>query len=325
MSNILHKGVPINASTLDNVPTPQKDVEDDEYATLPLPSGGVFYPSDVKDILVRRFDILDIDKMSSAKKSANMGDYIRAIGATVSVPVEMLTQDDFQFLCFWHRVNSYPTRPLQLKWECTNEKHKSFAALEPYEGMSEDDKLDLEDAKRFVTNTVTIRNSSEISINKMTMERYNKLKDWLTDPTRHTKDFIFMPPVVGDLIEFSEISQAQLKHLKLSELDTTPENLETVLDEINDATQDDTIIRIASNLNAKYGVTLTDRMAYVREQTARNRRTFSTAFLSDLETFEELSNHSVNESYKGTCKYRGCKQAVNLSVDFDLFNFFPFV
>ena len=289
------------------------------------PSKCVFYPKDVNCLYVRRFGIDDIDALSTAKNASNMVGMIKAIGATITAPIEMLTQDDFKALCFWHRINSFPRKPLTFTWECNNHSHIATSKLEITPDMDQDQRDAIDDARRFLKNRQVLSGVDSIHGNPMTTARYKTLTDFYKDKERYTYPLIFMPATVATMIEFAELTNIQMKNAKLQELDLNDDNLETVLEELASITSNDVILRVASHLPSNYGFTLVERMEYLRNDIKENREKYGTEFLDDLDTFTDLVDHDLSEMVKGKCKFGGCKQAVDLPIEFDLFNFFPHV
>lgn len=291
-----------------------------------VPSNCAFYPKEVTSIFARPFDIEDISAMSTAKNAQDLPSFIRAVGKTLSVPVDIITQDDFHAICFWHRINSYPSKPLTLSWTCGNVKHLELANKSLPPNASDEMKEDVDDAKKSLKNRKTFAPNHPIEINEITQERFNAMAKWLKDPNRHSQPHLFLPPTVGDMIEFAEMTKLALRNKRLQDLELTEENLEQVLDEVIDVTANDTLMDIATHLNpAKCGITLDQRISFIRENTKKDPNLYNTTFLADLEVFKELCDHSVHEIVKGKCAYRGCGQQVEIPLSFDLFNFFPFV
>lgn len=324
-----YEGSNVNQQTSNN--NPQNAVSEvlniseptKHHSEFDPPSKCIFYPKEVDRLYVRRFDLSDLDKLSTAKNASNMVGMIRAIGETITAPVEMLTQDDFKALCFWHRVNSYPRKPLVFNWECTNHKHVTTAKLEITPDMDQDQLDAIDDARRFLKNRMHLDGIKSISGNPMTMARFHALRDWLKDPERYTHPHIFQPATVATMIEFVELTSLKMKNAKLQELELNDDNLETVLEELTAVTSNDIILRAATHLPNTFGLTLVDRMTNLRREIKLHPEKYGSEFLYDLDQYEDLCNHDLSDVIKGTCKYGGCKQAIDLPVEFDLFNFFP--
>lgn len=296
------------------------------HIRVKVPSNCVFYGKDVTSIFACPFDVNHIAAMSTAKNSQDLPAFIRAIGATLNVPIESLTQDDFYAVCFWHRINSYPSKPLTLSWTCGAVKHVELANKIAPPNATPELLEEIDDAKKGLKNRKSFAPNHPIEINEMTQARFTKMATFLKDKNRKSYPHIFYAPTVGDMIEFAEMTKLALRNKRLSDLELSEENIEQVLDEVIDVTADNTIVDIATHLNPTIcGATLEQRMDYIREHAKVDPDTYNSEFLDDLETFKELCDHSVSEIIKCKCAYRGCGQQVEIPLNFDLFNFFPFV
>lgn len=298
----------------------------DSHVRVAVPSNCVFYPQEITAIYARPFHIGDINAMATAKNAHDLPSFIRAIGKSLSVPVETLTQDDFQAVCYWHRINSYPRKPLTVTWNCSEPTHVGRANLVLLESATQEQRDMVEDAKAGIKNSKTLK-TTDLTVHSITRERFDEISRFLKSPDRQSSPFLLMPPTVADMIEFAEITKVELRHKKINEMELNEENLETVLNEITEMTADDIFVRVASFLAPipKYGVTLGERIKFVTEQVELNPQQFDAGFLEDLDIYEDLVAHGVSEVVSSKCKYRGCGHAVDITIDFDLFNFFPYV
>ena len=289
------------------------------------PSRCVFYPKNVLSIYVRRFDLADINALSSSKNAADLAGMIRAIGRTINIPIEILTQYDFKALCFWHRVNSFPRKPLQINYECPNIHHALKTKMEITPDMSQDEQDDIKDAKQFFKNRYVLNGLKDLNGSQFTEERYEKLIEFYRDKERYSYPHVLLPATVGSMIEFTELAKLQMRNAKLQELDLNDQNLETVLDELVSVTSDDIIVRLANHMPLSFGATLLERMTNIKKAIETNPDKFGTEFLDDLDMFDELVDHELSETVKTKCKYGGCEHAIELNLEFDLFGFFPHV
>lgn len=102
--------VPKTISTPDSPPPSFGD----DWQAVGLPSAGLagYNPT----IFVRRFGLADLARLSAARAQESITLLSLAIGATLSMPVSLMTTDDFHFILYWHRKNSYLQMPWNVKW-----------------------------------------------------------------------------------------------------------------------------------------------------------------------------------------------------------------
>lgn len=89
----------------------------DKHVTLEtLPSD--FHPYPFKELKIRPFGVTEL-KMVARAIEYKSNDYIRqAVDACINVPVDILTIPDYHFLWYWLRIESYPSTPYYMPWEC---------------------------------------------------------------------------------------------------------------------------------------------------------------------------------------------------------------
>ena len=82
-----------------------------------LPSN--YYEYDFKELWIRPFTPNEARLLHMARVSGNLTYVISAIAATLSVPVSKLLIEDFEFCMYWLRMQSYPSKPFNITWTCT--------------------------------------------------------------------------------------------------------------------------------------------------------------------------------------------------------------
>lgn len=84
-----------------------------------LPTG--FAPYEFERIYLREFSVAELKLLFVGMHSRvrPIEHIIRAVQLCCSVPVEELTDGDFEFVLAWLRLHSYPKAPLQVSWKCT--------------------------------------------------------------------------------------------------------------------------------------------------------------------------------------------------------------
>lgn len=91
-------------------------VKDANYVRVDLPSKHVFYP--FKDIWIRPFKIKELSKIWLATQENSFTHLVDAMDATIAEGADLrdLLPQDFKFLMYWHRINSYPRSPFTIEW-----------------------------------------------------------------------------------------------------------------------------------------------------------------------------------------------------------------
>jgi hypothetical protein len=90
---------------------------DGRYVLLSdLPTGYLYYT--FKDLWVRPFTPNEARLLHMAKVSGNLTYLISAVAACLSQPINKLIIEDFEFVLYWLRMNSYPNRPFSVTWTC---------------------------------------------------------------------------------------------------------------------------------------------------------------------------------------------------------------
>lgn len=93
------------------------------FVDITLPSNFVFYP--FKSLAVRTFKAQDQAKCIRAAKEGRFRHLVEAISGTLQSDVSAhdLTHQDFYFVMYWHRTNSFGKSPYIHKALCENEQH----------------------------------------------------------------------------------------------------------------------------------------------------------------------------------------------------------
>lgn len=90
--------------------------KDANYVRVDLPSKHVFY--DFQDVFIRPFKIKELSKIWLATQENSFTHLVDAMDATLADGVDLrdLLPQDFKFLMYWHRINSYPRSPFTIDW-----------------------------------------------------------------------------------------------------------------------------------------------------------------------------------------------------------------
>lgn len=92
------------------------DTTDVDWVRFEPVSGCIFYNQ--SEIFVRRFNLVDTIRVTTAMENKDISGFIDAIGACVREPfnVRDMTYPDFTYLLYWHWFNSYTKVPHDLEW-----------------------------------------------------------------------------------------------------------------------------------------------------------------------------------------------------------------
>lgn len=103
------------AQRMDSPKNPQMESVD-------LPSLFAFYP--FKKLFIRKFNVDDLLKIYDARAKRRFRHLVEAVSGTLhQVSAFDLTLEDFWYLLYWHRLNSYRKSPYKIDWLCSAPGH----------------------------------------------------------------------------------------------------------------------------------------------------------------------------------------------------------
>lgn len=85
-----------------------------EWTRQDLPSKGV--PYDFMEVFLRPLSATGLSKISASVKNNSYPMLVDALDTCINVDIRSLTPEDFNFVMFWVRLNSYPAKPMQIPW-----------------------------------------------------------------------------------------------------------------------------------------------------------------------------------------------------------------
>lgn len=96
-----------------------------EALLVSLP-GDRLYPEECR---IQTFTYGDASTLSLLPKTQDTTKLFEVIGRRLSIDVKMLTLQDFWFILYWQRINSYSSFPVKLPWTCPHCKTKNIDEL----------------------------------------------------------------------------------------------------------------------------------------------------------------------------------------------------
>jgi hypothetical protein len=94
---------------------------DSRYQSVGLPSNFYFYPFDT--LSIRPFELAELKKIWRAYTQKEFKAIVEAINACIDQDAQLLTEDDFRFLMYWQRTNSYKSSTYTVPLECKDKAH----------------------------------------------------------------------------------------------------------------------------------------------------------------------------------------------------------
>ena len=269
------------------------------HEDVTLPSEFVSY--DWKDIQVRRFNIEELRSIVRARTTGNLRHLVRAVDATLTRPVTELTQGDFWFIMYWHRINSYKKSPFVLDWTCTAKEHLEKIAQE----MASPDSL---------RNLLTI-NKSNLETVSIDVEAYGKLADDIESEygvevrPQNVVDFISALDEDEEREFLQKREQERAKKRVGEAIEEADVDLFLSQSEKSETAGEEEDIafmyRYAALIDAP--TSLKERVEILNAQ--------DPSLLTDLEAFLAVADHGVKESWKVTCKECGASKTIEQSLD----------
>lgn len=87
----------------------------EEWIRQGLPSKGV--PYDFSEVFLRPLTTSALSKLSAASKNKSYSMLVDALDSCINVDIRDLTPQDFTFVMYWIRLNSYPNTPISVPWK----------------------------------------------------------------------------------------------------------------------------------------------------------------------------------------------------------------
>jgi len=94
---------------------------DADYVNISLPSNFHFY--DFKTLSIRPLKAKEILKIYKASRTNSFLMLVQAIAPCIDKDIMKLTIGDFWSVMYWLKLNSFTKSPIQVTWECRDEKH----------------------------------------------------------------------------------------------------------------------------------------------------------------------------------------------------------
>ena len=188
--------------------------EEKEGHIVELPSQGIFYPNKKKHIIVNLLKIKHVEMLYTVvnnpdeyEKYERLVAVINSCIASEDIDAYSLTVDDFKYILYWLRINSFPRSPQAVSWEqngkienriinesnldlvILNESKKPLYAFLDYERTQDRifalrEKANLNDYIRDNFSFISGKNSEE------KLENFRKLPvDYIIDIKMHRKTF----------------------------------------------------------------------------------------------------------------------------------------
>lgn len=302
---------------------PKQGVDVDEgkpsigHELLELGSRNFFYPFD--KVWCRPFSIMELNSLNFARKSGKIRPYVDALTACLNVDAGLLTPSDFYQVAYWLRLNSYPTRPFSIPWECRKPAHLALANR-PTTGLTEDEVEEITLAKASLSNVTPVK-SNEVIVNVLEDEALSKIADHVKAVAMKPHGILLAMTTMSDLIEEAELMEQHIRNEKARMNGIEITDIDEVLEGIIDNQQDELYVELASHIHRSYGSTLADRIKYLIQVAQDDPSILGYDFYEDVQEFQRLCAHGVEETVTVVC--RGCGDATTLNVELDVSDFFP--
>lgn len=269
------------------------------HEDISLPSEFVAY--EWKDLQIRRFNIEEIRSIVRARTTGNLRHLVRAVDATLTHPVTDLTQGDFWYIMYWHRINSYKKSPFVLEWTCVDKDHLDRIGTgelkpETLKNVLTINKSNLEttyiDKGAYVAKADDIDRDYEVGVQpQMVVDFIAALEEDEEREFVAQRDKERASKEVGAAIEAADVD----KFLEQSE------NVESLGED------EDTAFMYRYAALMASGGTLKERVEQLNGQ--------DPDLLTDLEAFLSVADHGVKESWKVTCKECSASKTIEQSLD----------
>lgn len=287
------------------------------HESMDMGSRCFFYVFDT--VWCRPFSILELNSLNFARKSGKIRPYVDAISACTNIDAGQLTPSDFYQVAYWLRLNSYPTRPFTIPWECKRPEHL-LEANKSIEGLSEDEIENVTLAKASLTNVTPVKSNSVV-VNTLDDGQLKLITDHIKAVAAKPHGIMLATTTMSDLVEEAELMEQHIRNEKARMNGVEITDIDEVLEGIIENQQDELLVELASYIHRSYGETLADRMKYLIARAKDDPSVLGFEFYDDVLEFQRLITHGVDETVTVVC--RGCGGATTFNVELDVSDFFP--
>lgn len=272
---------------------PQSET-DPQYMSISLPSLFRFY--DFKHLSVRNIKGFHQAKFSRAAKEANVRYLVEAISSTMGDKVSAfdLTSNDFYFVMYWQRINSYPKNPQIITHMCDNMEHLKATQLP--EGNPKRKTLESLKIEAFLDNTTT----DTVYLEEWDMSKWADLDE----------KYGLGVETMRDIVDFEDLQEEMAAQRAARR--NRPVQARTVDEEADDEISEDELMwlggRAAFLAKLPGRESLQARIEIVKQMDADE--------IAALEEYKDaVTAYGVKEFANLKCKECGAHHRVQLSVD----------
>ena len=309
----------LTAAPAINTPSPSHDQRstladsDSSYQRIDadtLPSKGLFY--EFTALSIRKFHIPELKKVYRARTTSSFRTLVEAIQSTIDRDLFQMTIGDFWYLMYWHRINSYLSAPLEISFTCTDEQHNKKV---------KDGKLDKETLEGRVTlNKTTLRPQyieDAEAVSEIIAKVFHDYEGITLCPTR-VIDLIENTSMMDTLGGVEAIAE-ELANTNPGPNGDSPVVAVTVAKKIAEHLDEEWLNDYVGLLHPTHGDTLEKKREFLMVTSATKAYGFE--LLQDMDTFNALTAHGVEEYVTTQCK--GCGAKAEGKISASALDFFP--
>lgn len=280
---------------------------DPNFMSIGVPSQFRFY--EFRNLTVSCLKGIHQAKLSRAAKDGKMRYVVEAIGSTLGEGVSAfdLTPQDFYFLLYWHRLQSFPKNPQMIPFTCTNKDHVRRTILKKdHEEYLAPDTLDISTIMDATTLKTSYLEELDLTPFAELIEKYDlgveTMRDIVEFAELQEEEPHYEEAVAA--VEVDPQAAADSEEESLGDVGTTATVMsDETFDEVEWLQVRSVFLRRGPGRN-----TILERNEIVKEMPSDD--------LMELDKYiEAVTDYGVSESTVLKCKGCGASHRVNLSVD----------
>lgn len=300
-NKITHKNLDIKAKES------EKDLDFIDIGSE-LPSRLCFYP--YNSLGIKSFKTKHIIKIMEAMEMSSFEKIVDTVTAVLSddVSARMLTIEDFFFVMYWLKLNSFKKSPMRVSFTCNNKDHLMRV-------------FNKEVSEETLKNVTTLNSVGNLKVEYMTEEKLDKASEIITRMKENYGIDIF-PPLVKDFISIQNFVskrgdlETEIYKVQASNFEGASDLVENLKEELAALDAKYSTRQFASMIILEKDSTLEEKIEYLK-----NNEDLDAEFFFELEEFESTIRHGVIET--ATCSCKECNAKVEVPISIDALQFFP--